>query len=46
MVNHEYTNEELMFPGLPPARTSRKSLFAEMTPELRSTSRWLRMAVR
>lgn len=32
VVNHEYTNEELMFPGL--GRQDRKAKFAGMTPEL------------
>ena len=32
VVNHEYTNEELMFPGL--GRQDGKAAFAKMTPEL------------
>ncbi len=34
VVNHEYTNEELMFPGIAADQTSREQKFAKMTKEL------------
>jgi secreted PhoX family phosphatase len=37
VVNHEYTNEELMFPGL--GRQDGKAAFAKMTPELAAIER-------
>jgi hypothetical protein len=34
VVNHEYTNEELMFPGLGGPQDDKEANFAKMTPEL------------
>jgi secreted PhoX family phosphatase len=34
VVNHEYTNEELMFPGLEGLQDSKEIAFRNMTPEL------------
>ena len=34
MVNHEYTNEEIMFPGLSGAQDTKEAGFAQMTQEL------------
>ena len=34
VVNHEYTNEELMFPGIAADQMSREQKFAKMTKEL------------
>ncbi|BCX19302.1 MAG: dTDP-glucose 4,6-dehydratase [Geminicoccaceae bacterium] len=33
-INHEYTNEELMFPGLGGRQDTKEAGFAKMTPEL------------